>query len=558
MPLSQPGIFNALDHGLTAGTGASASLNQAALQTTISLCQAAGGGTVLIPSQDLDGNTVYPIIGPIDVGEPLSGSAEAVIIEGTAQGQEGGPTLLVKGDGTLFSVDTTSGHIGGITFRDFGIQYDKNPDTDVVYSGTAIDVVKGENVRIERVVFYDCAQAVFFEDALQCTMFECTAQNDDIVASPACVSIGNDVNGVLAKEIYIAGCIFLSTANGGVGLAIEGSEHVRVINTRIDGFYQGIVIAPGAALSGGHNAIRHNYTNVTVYAGGPSAGPALTIQPAGPQHISEIVFAECIFEPGETATPGGPGVYIDQGESDVENIRFVACQSVRWAGPGIEIVSGSYIEIIGGIYASNASGASPSGGSGGISVTGPAANIRILGVASVGTFPYFVNSGGPQPLPTQDVGIYIGSGTNIIIDHCDLTENVNYAVLIDELGGGAAAPAEIFIRNCNVSGYGSSPGDGISVVTTASNVQVTNCAGYNDLAAPLATTPHASPFSGVTYGYYGPVTVYGAGSTELIVTLAGSSTGMGNGTFVLGPGQDLSYAIGLGGHSWTIFLVIGQ
>jgi hypothetical protein len=154
------------------------------------------------------GNTVYPIIGPIDVGEPLSGDAEAVIIEGTAQGQEGAPTLIVEADGTLFSVDTASGHIGGITFRDFGIQYDKNPETDVVYSGTAIDVVKGENVRIERVVFYDCAQAVWFEDTLQCTIFECLAQYDHITPFPACVTLGNDEGGVAAKEIYIAACTF--------------------------------------------------------------------------------------------------------------------------------------------------------------------------------------------------------------------------------------------------------------------------------------------------------------------------------------------------------------
>lgn len=67
MALSQPGIFNALDYGLKAvGTaGASPGGNQTALQAAITACQSAGGGTVLIPAQDLDGNTVYQIVGPI-------------------------------------------------------------------------------------------------------------------------------------------------------------------------------------------------------------------------------------------------------------------------------------------------------------------------------------------------------------------------------------------------------------------------------------------------------------------------------------------------------------
>ena len=90
MPLSQPGIFNALDYGLKAeSSGGTGPANQGFLQDAIAACQAAGGGTVLIPSQDLDGNTVYPIIGPIDVGLPLSGEAEAIIIAGSPLSRSG-------------------------------------------------------------------------------------------------------------------------------------------------------------------------------------------------------------------------------------------------------------------------------------------------------------------------------------------------------------------------------------------------------------------------------------------------------------------------------------
>ncbi len=144
----------------------------------------------------------------------------------------------------------------------------------------------------------------------------------------------------------------------------------------------------------------------------------------------------------------------------------------------------------------------------------------------------------------------------MIIDHCDLTGNADSGVLIAE---GTSDVSDIFIRHCNVSGYGSSPGDAIDVAGSVSNLQVTDCAGYNDLAAAVRTTaPSSSPFSATTYGYYGPATVYGAGSSNLSVTLAGSATTLGNGSFVLGPGQSLTFAIGIGGHTWTTFLMVGQ
>lgn len=538
MALSQPGIFNALDQGLTADPLVNPATNQAALQATISLCQAAGGGTVLIPSQDLQGRSVYRIIGPIDVGESLSGPNEAVIIAGTAQGQKDSPTLLVEGAGTLFSVDTPGdAHIGGITFRDFGIQYDTNPDTGTPFSGTAIDVVHGENVRIERIVFFDCAQAVWFEDTLQCTIFDCRVQNDNITPSPSSVTLGNDTNGVAAREIYIAACTFLSSIGGGIGMIIEGSEHVRVMNVRIDSYSEGINIIPGRAVSGAQNALKHHFGNVTVFTYNPSGltGPAVTIQPQGLESISEIVFAECTFEPDFHGVSEGPGVYVDEGAfgATVTDLRFISCHVTRWSGPGIEITSGSNIEIVGGLYAANASGSSPSGGSGGISITGPASGIRILGAACLGTYPYIVNNGAPMTPPPQDVGVYVSGGgaSNIVVDHCDLRGNSQYAV---SLSGGAVLTAEVFIRNCNMEGYTGNP---IDFGADLSIVQVTNCSGYNDQAASVTTTPPSSgaTFNGITYGYYGPVMFSVIGLAVTQIAIDGHNTNRASGTFILGP-----------------------
>lgn len=563
--LSQPGIFNALDYGLVPKPTGTAAVNQIALQTAIYAAEQAGGGTVLIPSE-YESDVVYPIQGPIYIGSATSPSEVAVIIAGTGQGTQTNPILQVEGDGDLFSVDTGSTqdegidvgayeHIGGITFQDLSIGYDGGT------SGAAIHVISGENVRIVRMVFIECPQAIWFEDALQCSVFESTILHSKIPAKPCAIQLGNDENGVAAKEIYIAGCRLLAHNQIGTALIIQGAEHVRVANVRIEAYTDGIMIVPGAAVSGGHNTLRHSFSNVSVYTYNPSgpAHPAVTIQPQGPQNISQIVFSHCEFELSEQATGSlGPGIFIDEGVfgSTVDNIRFISCLSTRWSGPGIEITSGSNIEINGGFYAGNASGASPSGGSGGVSLTGPATGIRIVGASCIGSYPYIEISQN-KPSPQQDVGIYIaGSGaSNVIIDHCDLTGNSQHAVLI---GAGGLNVTNVFIRNCNASGYGTTPSSAIDVIGEVSNISVTNCAGYNDQAAALATTVPSSPFGGATFGYYGPVAVYGAGSSNLIVTIAGHSTGLGNGSFVLAPNETLSYTIGTGGHAWTTFLVVGQ
>ena len=131
MALSQPGIFNVLDYGMVGGESGFPDVNRQALQQAIYAAQAENGGTVLIPTEDLNGNSVYPIYGPIYVGSPTSLSPVAIIIAGTGQGTEDSPTLLVKNNSTLFSVNTSAGgdeHIGGITFQDLSIKYDQDDD----------------------------------------------------------------------------------------------------------------------------------------------------------------------------------------------------------------------------------------------------------------------------------------------------------------------------------------------------------------------------------------------------------------------------------------------
>lgn len=102
MALSQPGIFNVLDYGMKAGSSVNPATNQQALQQAVWAAQAVGGGTIVIPAEDEDNENVYYIYGPIYVGSPTSLSPVAIIIAGTGQGTEDGPTLLVENNSTLF------------------------------------------------------------------------------------------------------------------------------------------------------------------------------------------------------------------------------------------------------------------------------------------------------------------------------------------------------------------------------------------------------------------------------------------------------------------------
>jgi hypothetical protein len=545
MPYSQPGIFNVLDseYGMVPGSLGVPSENQTALQNAVNAAVAAGGGTILIPSEE-NGATTYNMQGPIYVGTATSPSPVSLIFAGTAQGTQSAPTMQVQTNaggpysGDLFYVDTTTTtdqDVGGITFQDLNIAYLEGASAP----GAAIHVISGENVRLLRVILTNCPQGVWFEDTLQCSLLECTGNYTKDGNSGTMVTIGNDVMGVAGKEIYITGCKFASHT-GGVGIEIQGAEHVRVSNTRIDTFYEGIKIVPGASMSGGHNTLRHSFEDVTVYAftsDGNSgvAGAALTIQPQGPQNVSQIVFSHCLFEPDEMAEGSiGPGIYIDEGlyGGTIDNVRFVSCFSTRWSGPGIEITSGSNIEINGGFYSGNASGSNPSGGSGGVSITGAASGVRIIGASCVGSYPY-IEVDKKETSPVQDIGIYIagGGGNNIIVDHCDLRGNSQYAV---SLSGAAVLTSEVFIRNCNMEGYTGNP---IDFGADLSIIEATNCAGYNDQAAAITTTAPVSgaTFSGTTYGYYGPVWFSATGGGLTVIEIDGHSTGLTSGSFTLGP-----------------------
>jgi hypothetical protein len=612
---SEPGIFNVLDPWYYDGVGyvgmianepspAIAQQNAAVLQAIVYLAQAASpsacpqappsfAATILFPGHSL----VPPPVGDgsgTDEGAEYfiqvpSGASAAIFVEcnwplrflgtGNVKLTMVIPESQVPGD--MFSLTTNTGadaNIGGITFEDLHLSYQTITTTPPPQYAAIHTLGAGaQNVRIVRVVLDDCPIGVWFEEALQCSILQCTARYDSNVGT--CVMLGdgqNEGDNSTAKEIYIAGCVFgvnKSAPRGSIGIWMLGSEHVRVSDTRLDGFTPGILIAPGPY---GSNAVHHSFTDVSAYAsainevGGPEAGMASVIQPQSvSQQIGHISFVSCFFGPGDDSSltmSEGAGVLINNNGSIIDTVRFVSCYSCRWSGPGLLIsYSGEgnasklqNIEILGGMYAGNNlfPGGQNSPQPYGIAVIGAANKIRIVGASCVGTYQY-VEIGNVHESPQQQVGIYVDQGAqNVIVDGCDLTGNEQNGAQVT--GESGSVTTGVFIRNCNISDQPTFA-DAVNVGPGqyVSDVEVTNCSGYNDQTAPITTAVPSSPFSAVTYGYYGPVTFYGSGSADLTVDIGGHTTDLGNGTFVLGPGVSAAFFVLVGGHVWTNFLMVG-
>jgi hypothetical protein len=535
--------------------------------------------TVLIPGNDIVPPPIGsgPALGAVYMLAPLTDGAPAVTIPcywpllicGT-----GVVTLrmmlnpMTFDAGDMFSVESNSGvaddDIGGITFQDLQLKYP--PIDNTTYAGIHVQAPGGQNVRIFRVVFNDCPVAVWFQKSLQGSILECTGKYD--ANTGKMITLGGSTSGNdHAIETYIAGCTFISK-NGGTGISLQGTEHARIMNVRLESFYQGIEIVPAKL---GPNAVKHSFENVTVYAGPPPGstgnvvGSALLIEPqGGGGAIGDVVFIGCEFQPGDSATGSATaGVTINPNGGTIDTVRFVSCEVTRWFGNGIEIDGGSNIEITGGLYSACAAS---DGTAGGIAILGVANGVRITGAACIGSYTT-VTISGSSTTPTQQAGIYIdAAASDISVVGCDLSGNSEYGIYVDggasqveiascNLNGngtyGAMVTGEtssvtsnVFIRDCNASSY-SSYTNAIHIVGTTSeisNIQVTNCAGYNDAAVALSSSlpAPATTFHNFTFSYYGPIAflVWGTGVTH--VHIDGVSTALISGHFDLSPGERAS------------------
>lgn len=524
--LSQVGIFNVLNQNYGPGgmvpnvnTQAQGRLNVAALQQAINAAAANStlGGLVFIPCG------TYYLSGTVSIStsgsQPLSDVG--IVIAGSSEG-----TTLVQIDNSqLFSGNTfaVNGFLSGdgVRFQDITLEYSGT-------FGVAVAITDCANITCDRVSFIGCGAVSTDSKSLQCGLSDCAITYSASNSSAVMISL-------TGAQDYVTRCIITqtSTASSCTAILLPSVSEVYITDTSISGFAVGIWIQ-----GGGVNPLLVHCSNVTAQ----SSEYAVQIQPlTGGAIIYQIFFDDCTFIPVSGSTSLHPGVYIDANggaNSDLSDIFFNNCMCYGWSGPGLQITSGQNIQIIGGRYGSCGTGLGVAGGGAAIFLTAdgsnpPAANVTISGADCTPTVPGY--SASPYALSLQ------------------------------------APVAGLAVRDCNVSGYPASTGPiyvGSSIAGSSTlDFQFTNCSGYNDQGAPLATVALATTvkFNGALYSYYGPIAFYtanaqGASITSITIyppNKAPVTTPLLSGTFTLSP--TVSAAIAYSGPvgAKPSFLVIG-
>lgn len=289
------------------------------------------------------------------------------------------------------------------------------------------------------------------------------------------------------------GCTAISVGSGAVGCRIEGCH--------LSDFSNGIAVGAGARFT------RISNCKVDALAG-------LTIAPATDNGTIYGVFVTaCSFGMLENTTTSSAtwGIYIDTAEgsnTNVEGICIVACMAYGYQDAGLQINRGQSISVIGGKYSSNGQHPGSSELGAGIAITGPCADVRIVGADCSGVFDFWPTVE-TSPLPVkQPYGISVASGvTDVIANACNLTNNATAALYVP---------------------------------TNGTDLRVTDCMGYNDQATPVRSTAPGNGviFGGATYGYYGPVAFYVSGGTVSTIYVDEIVTGLTQGGFTLSPGEE--------------------
>lgn len=377
----------------------------------------------------------------------------------------------------------------------------------------------------ERVYFLNCPQA-FATDSQSngCGLFDCYIWYNNFSANDAGTVVPTMISFNGAEE-YIDKCVIAQQKpsdtedpgpTGCIGVIVNAAgAGYYITDTHISDFQTGIQVFQGS------NLTRLFCTNVSC----ESWTNALVVTQPNPTTkgmIVQVYCSDCLFErSGGSTDETGSGVVIgaDGGESSaIGEIFLNNCSCFGWPVAGLLVNAGEDIVVTGGRYGSNAFAEESTSG-----------------------------------------GITIAGGANVTINGADLSPLVlspdsptqSYALAV------TAAVSGLYVHGCNMEGYGTS--GPLYLSSAGTQIEITDCAGYNDRNFAVATTvPGSSTFSGATLGYYGPVTFYGTGSSGVTVIISGHAAPFANGTFTLAPGQSVTLIVGVTGHAWTGFLMIGQ
>lgn len=544
---SIPGLYSDGTHATDNATNLQSMLKEL---LTLGGVTNGGGGTLEFPSNasGTAGTASYAFYGGVTIGtDGTNNQPFNIIIRGDGAQARSQPLLQQTQPGQRFFTVSNNpsdaygdDQIAGIVFQDLIVSFATDDDDT---TGVGIYVDTGSSVRIQRVTFDEAPDAaLWFFKSLHCSVIDCNVRTQKVSAGTG-LRLGGSGSPYIAAETYVAGTTFLAYKTGGTGAELYGADKLRMVNTRFEGWANGLVLNVTANSAGINNCY---FGNVSVY----SDNAAVSLEVAAgtvenPNFITQVWFAQCEFGiPNKSSTTySGGGVVIaptDNSTYVIDQIRFVDCYSCLWKGQGMDVQGGTNIEILGGHYSCN--GVSDSGpqpySSSGISLSGPVNGIRISNVAcNNSVFDLTTTPSRGFAAQTQDFGIYVtGGATNVRINGCDLTGNITNGVLVDGNGG----VSNIYVRGCDITGY-SSYSHAVAVPGVVSSLQVTDCGGYNDQGAVLLgiIIGGNAVIQNYEWGYHGPLEFYAMSNTAMIsaINMNGHNTQLLQGSFYVAPGE---------------------
>jgi parallel beta-helix repeat protein len=531
---------------------------------------------------------------------PATGdNASPLLIMGTGPGT----TLVMQTPGsTLFSVNSAF-----TAFQDLTVVDGSEEETS---AGTAFHFLSGDGskgYKLFRVSIVDFPNAILIDNkALAVNVLACTISYDSSYSGVACTAIKTS-----GAETNIEQCSLTFGVSGGdaayTGIDIIGSSYARVTDTQVSGFGTGIMLGAegvGTARGAIFTGLDVDALGACVYINGPAY---------------DVCFANCSFAPTNAESPGATGVIVGTsgGEnSDYDTIRFTACTVEGFGTYGHEVLCGQNLQVNGGSYSGNGTaGIAVVGDAAEVQITGA----NCIGTAGTATQEFGIYIAGGQDVQvvgvncsgngvagiqisgsaiqdvrivgvscendvlggsSQEYGVYVEGASGVLIDGCTLTGNASYAVYLTSVenvtvsacdvyssstgakgifvGGSAEAGATdyVFIRGCNGALYANYT-TFLAVTGEVSNLEVTDCAGYNDLGDTILAVGTSAPsgtFSGLIYTYFGPTAFYVVAATGTVVTIDGQNTHLSSGGFTLAPGETAEISLGIVTH----FLMVGK
>jgi hypothetical protein len=431
---------------------------------------------------------------------------------------------LVTIDRSLFrwTIGTADSVDGGVLIDDSSNV--KVTDTQIEDFGTGV-TIQGSNIRTTGVTFAGSRVAAYGtcveinETVSGISFLDCHFQASGAFpgsgpSSPGiAVGVGAAAND-LVDTIRFVSCSLTGNTDvsdaASYGMQIGAAQNVQIIG----GNYSGNGDTAGISIVGGATQVQIGGANCIglEYEAQPSQTPLYQLYGILITWGSGIQILNVNCSGNGIPGTAGSGIYID-GSTPEQPVTDVTIAGVTCTGP---LFGNDSIEQANGIYAASVHG------------------LIIKGCSLSGS------------LTSPGYGIYLDSVTDVVIAGSDLAGNTKG---IDIQGG---STTRVFIRDCDLTGY-AGLSDAISVFSSLTVVEITNCNGYNDRHGTLSTTPPSGSFSGISVqNYYGPTTFYVKNFT---VTVDSNNTHLTSGAFRLVPGEtaSLSSAGVLG-----TFLMIGS